>query len=79
MYFWNTIFLWSIPSCQATKIINNLLIFTAKFVQNNLTNLNPSKISGKNEEMSAGITVKRTLMTSNALVIVIISFSNWKF
>lgn len=38
--------------------------------------LNPSKISGRNEEISAGITVKRTFRTSKALVIGIISFSD---
>lgn len=40
--------------------------------------LNPSKISGKNEEIKAGMTVKRTFRTSKALVIGIISFSVWK-
>jgi len=40
------------------------------------TYLNPSKISGRNEEISAGITVKSTLRASKALVIVIISFSD---
>lgn len=38
--------------------------------------LNPSKISGKNDEISAGITVNRTFRTSKALVIVIISLSD---
>lgn len=39
---------------------------------------NPSKISGRYVVISAGITVKRTFSTSKALVIVIISLSDWK-
>jgi hypothetical protein len=37
--------------------------------------LNPSKISGRKEEISAGMTVNRTFRTSKALVIGIISLS----
>lgn len=70
--------------CEIFQAANRLKIFyNVKNIYKceeikNLAHLYPSKMSGRNGEIRAGITVKRICITSTAVIIVTISFSDCK-